>query len=170
MILSVHATFGAAVSAMIPSHPLAGFVLGFASHFVLDAIPHKDYDLLSVESTPDCKMKLAETIYKKFRLMRDMAVVSLDALVGLSLAFLFFFNPTHPFVFLAGALGALLPDFLSFLYLLFKHKPLVMFFELHASVVHSKVILKLNQITGVLVQFCTITVLIAIMYGVRGFL
>ena len=29
MILAVHATFGAAVASLVPSHPVAGFALGF---------------------------------------------------------------------------------------------------------------------------------------------
>jgi hypothetical protein len=39
MILSTHAIVGAAIASFLPSHPTAAFVLGFASHFVLDAIP-----------------------------------------------------------------------------------------------------------------------------------
>ena len=49
MILSVHATFGAAVASLVPAHPVAAFALGFASHLALDLIPHRDYDLVSVE-------------------------------------------------------------------------------------------------------------------------
>jgi len=39
MILSTHAIVGAAIASFLPSHPTTAFVLGFASHFVLDAIP-----------------------------------------------------------------------------------------------------------------------------------
>ena len=169
MILSTHALFGAATASLVPTHPLAGFCLGFVSHLALDMIPHRDYDLISVESTPEKKMKLIdiEPIIRRARLVRDMLLVSFDAFAGLCLAFLFFFNQAHPAIFLLGALGALLPDFLTFLYLLLKHKPLGLFFDLHAGLIHSKVVLKLNQFTGVLLQFCTITVLIGIMEWVK---
>jgi hypothetical protein len=39
MILSTHAIVGAAIASFLPSHPTTAFVLGFGSHFVLDAIP-----------------------------------------------------------------------------------------------------------------------------------
>lgn len=164
MILSVHATFGAAVASMVPSHPVAGFVLGFASHFVLDAIPHRDYDLISVEIGQDKKLRPIDLIQKKFSLIRDIVLVSFDALVGLCLAFLFFFNPVYPFIFFLGAFAALIPDGLTFLYLILKHKPLGHFFDFHASVIHTKITPKLNQATGVLLQFCTIGVLIGILF------
>jgi hypothetical protein len=170
MILSVHAIFGAAVVSLVPTHPVIAFCLGFASHFALDAIPHRDYKLISVESGPQNKFQLAEKINKKFKLVRDITLVSFDAIFGLCLAFLFFFNPEYPLIFLIGAFGSLVPDFLTFLYLLFKHKGLESFFRFHVDVVHSKAILRLSQIKGVLLQFCTIAVLIAIIFGVRYFL
>lgn len=167
MILSTHAVFGAAVASLVPNHPVVGFTLGFASHFVLDAIPHRDYDLVSVEINSQQKMELIQSVFKNFRLVRDMTVVSLDAFLGLVLAFLFFFNSANPAIFFVGAVGALLPDFLTFLYLILKHKPLGIFYNFHASFIHSKVILGLNQVYGVFLQFCTLAVLIAIIYGVN---
>jgi len=170
MILSVHAVFGAAVASMVPNHPVAGFALGFVSHFVLDAIPHKDYNLISVEPDINMKPRLIDTIYKKFRLVRDITLVSFDALFGLALAFMFFFNYEHPWVFMIGALGSLLPDFLTFLYIFIRHKPLSLFCDFHVSLIHSKIILKLNQTMGIFVQFCTLAVLIAIMFFIERLL
>ena len=170
MILSVHATFGAAVASLVPSHPALGFTLGFISHFALDAIPHKDYDLISVETGPDKKLKPIDLIQKKFSLIRDIIVVSFDALIGLGLAFLFFFDPVHPWIFFIGAISSLIPDGLTFLYLLFKHQSLSSFFNFHVELIHTKFILKLSQVTGVLFQFLTIAVLIAVISLVRYFL
>ena len=167
MILSVHAIFGAAVASLIPNHPGLGFALGFASHLALDMIPHRDYDLISVDKIADNKLKFSEGIYNKFRLLRDMAVVSLDAILGLILAFMFFFNPIYPLAFLVGAVGALLPDFLTFIYLIIKHRSLELFYNFHASFIHSKIILKFNQATGVFFQFCTLAILIAILYSLK---
>jgi hypothetical protein len=170
MILSTHAIFGAAVASLVPTHPVFGFSLGFISHFALDAIPHRDYELISVEIDSNNKMELIETVYKKFRLIRDMTVVSLDAILGLIFSFLFFFNPAYPYVFFWGVIGALIPDFLTFLYLILKHKTLGVFYNFHASFIHSKVILGLNQLAGVFLQFCTIGLLIAIIYSAKYFL
>jgi hypothetical protein len=170
MILSVHATFGAAVASLVPTHPVAGFVLGFVSHFALDAIPHKDYELISIETGPDKNLKTIDLIQKKFSLIRDMILVSFDAVIGFCLAFIFFFNPAHPWVFFIGAFAALIPDGLTFVYLLFKHKPLGHFFDFHVSIIHSKLILKLHQVFGVILQFFTISVLIVLIFYIKSLL
>jgi hypothetical protein len=170
MILSVHAVFGAAVASLMPNHPVAGFALGFASHFALDSIPHKDYELISVDFSSNTKDKVIDIIQKKFSLIRDIILVSFDAFLGFILAFMFFFNPVHPLIFFLGAFAALIPDGLTFLYFTLKHKPLGHFFDFHAGLIHSKVIFKLNQLAGVFLQFCTLAVLIAILYGVKYFL
>jgi len=167
MILSTHAIFGAAVASLVPNHPVAGFALGFASHFALDAIPHRDYDFIFFEGDYGSEIKPINILINKFRLIRDMLLVSFDAFIGLLLAFLLFFDPVHPAIFLLGVIGALIPDFLVILYIIIRHKSLKFFHDFHTSVIHSKVILKLNQPTGVLLQFCTLTVLIAIMYSIK---
>jgi hypothetical protein len=48
MILSTHAIVGAALASLMPSHPIAAFAAGFASHFVIDSTPHWDYPLKSI--------------------------------------------------------------------------------------------------------------------------
>lgn len=166
MILSVHAIFGAAVASLIPTHPVLGFSLGFASHFAIDAIPHRDYDLVSIESDTNKKFRQID-LTRKYKLLRDIIFVSFDAVTGFYLSFLFFFNPVYPWIFFIGAFSALLPDFFTFLYLIFKHKTLHSFFNFHSEIIHSKMILKLNQFTGILVQFCTLALLIVIMFGVK---
>lgn len=168
MILSVHAIFGAAVASVVPTHPVAGFVLGFTSHFVLDAIPHKDYHLISEELGPNRESKLEIPIYRKLKFLRDLGLISLDAVLGICLGFLFFFNLSHPLVFLLSIFGSLLPDFLTFLYFILKDKSLGMFFRFHTGFVHSKVILKLSQVSGVLLQFGTLVVLITILFVVKA--
>ena len=170
MILSVHAIFGAAVASLVPTHPVLGFTLGFASHLAIDAIPHRDYELTSVEKSINKSTATISTVRNNFKLLRDMFVVSLDAVAGICLSYLFFFDPTYPFIFLLGAIGSLIPDFLTFVYLIIKHKPFVIFYNFHSSFVHSKLVLKLSQVGGVFLQFCTVSVLIAIIFGVRYFL
>jgi len=168
MILSPHAIFGAAVASLVPNHPVFGFGLGFISHFVLDAIPHKDYKLISTEAGSDGRMESLNTVERKTKLTRDIILVSFDAFIGLYLSFIFFFNLNYPWIFLIGVIGSLLPDFFTFLYLILKHKPFILFFKFHASIIHSKIILKLNQITGVVLQFITVAILITIIYGIKS--
>lgn len=170
MILSIHAVFGAAMASLIPTHPVLGFTLGFASHLVLDAIPHRDYDLVSVEIKSKKVSRLIDSPYHKYQLIRDMIFVSLDAIVGLSLAFAFFFDPVYPWIFFIGALGSLLPDFFTFLYLISRHKILALFYHLHANIFHSQTIYKFSQPVGVFFQFCILVILIATLLGIKHLL
>ena len=168
MILSVHATFGAAAASLMPTHPVGAFVVGFASHFLLDLIPHRDYELISVEKDSERKPLLVETIYRKFRLIRDITFVAIDALCGIGLGFMFFFDPVYPWIFLIGAVSSLIPDFFTFLYLIFRHKPFGLFYNFHSELIHSKMILNLSQIAGVGLQFVTVIILILAMFGIRS--
>jgi hypothetical protein len=71
MILSTHAIAGAAIASFLPSHPTAAFVLGFASHFVLDAIPHWDYPIRSAAVHP----KIGGPMTFDRALLRDAVVI-----------------------------------------------------------------------------------------------
>ena len=48
MTLTTHAIVGATVATLTPN-PILGFVLGFGSHYVLDALPHWSYPIHSLE-------------------------------------------------------------------------------------------------------------------------
>jgi hypothetical protein len=170
MILSVHVIFGSAVASLVPTHPVLGFTLGFVSHFALDAIPHRDYKLISLENSSGNRVSIIDDLNKKFKFLRDVFLVSLDALIGICLSFLFFFNPLYPVVFFFGIAGSLLPDFLTFVYIFIKHKSLSLFYNLHVDFIHSKNILKVNQLAGVFLQFCTLIILLGIIILVRHFL
>jgi hypothetical protein len=167
MILAVHATFGAAVASLVPSHPVAGFALGFVSHFALDAIPHRDYELRSLRFEPKGNFKIIHSLDKTYRLLMDGITISVDALVGIILSFMFFFNPDHIWVFLIGAVGGMMPDFLKFLYILSKNKLLEHFDFIHFGFFHTKKELKVLQQIGVFLQFCTLVLLIGIIVGVK---
>jgi hypothetical protein len=170
MILSVHSTFGAAVASLVPTHPVLGFVLGFASHLALDAIPHQDYELLSVSPGENRQMYETNDQDKKHKRQRDIRLVSFDALVGFILAFIFFFNPVYWWVFFLGALGAVLPDFFTFLFLVFRYKPLGIFYHWHSNFFHSKIDFNIGQTAGIFLQFCTLAVLLAILFILKKFI
>ena len=52
MILTTHAIVGGALASLFPTHPITAIAAGFASHFVIDAIPHWDYPLQSISVAP----------------------------------------------------------------------------------------------------------------------
>ena len=113
MILSTHAVVGAALATLMPSHPVAAVVAGFASHFVIDSIPHWDYRLRSISLKAD-----ARNIWRITAALRDLAVIGFDAFAGLVLAVGIFGTKANMVAVLAGAVGGMLPDPLKLVYML----------------------------------------------------
>lgn len=134
MILSTHAVVGGAVASLFPSHPFVVVALGFASHFVIDAIPHWDYPLhaISVKQGEDNR-----TLKLDARLMRDLATIGFDACAGLTLALLLFAGPSNVGVIALGALAGMLPDPLQFVHSLYPHEPFKTLQRFHVWI-HSK--------------------------------
>jgi len=128
MILSTHAVVGGALASLFPSHPVAAFAVGFASHFLIDAIPHWDYPLRSISLGPGARNN---QIRLTSALARDVALIAFDAIVGLAIAIGFFATPSTIVAVLAGAVGAMLPDPLQFVHTLYPHEPLASLQRLH---------------------------------------
>ena len=120
MILTTHAVVGAALASFMPSHPVIAFVVGFASHFALDAIPHVDYPIKSRSVNP----KIGAPIAFDAALLQDAMTIGSDGLFGI-LAALFLFSTSASFwAILMGAIGAMLPDPLQFVHTRLPHEPL----------------------------------------------
>jgi hypothetical protein len=132
MILSTHAVVGAALASLMPSHPVAAFVAGFASHFVIDAIPHWDYPLRSISLAPGARNNVRMTAPR----IRDLAVIGFDGVAGLVLAIAIFGTQANWVAVLAGIVGGILPDPLKFLYTLYPCEPLATLDRFH-SWIHS---------------------------------
>ena len=120
MILSTHAVVGAALASFVPSHPFAALVLGFASHFALDAIPHWDYPIKSRSVNP----KIAAPMVFDRALLQDALTIGFDGVVGIIAAVLLFGSPTNYWAILLGAIGAMLPGPLQFIHGRLPHEPL----------------------------------------------
>jgi hypothetical protein len=120
MILTTHAVVGAALASFVPSHPAAAFVLGFASHFILDAIPHVDYPIKSRSVNP----KIGAPMAFDRALLQDAVTIGSDGLFGLVAALFLFSSATNFWAILMGAVGAMLPDPLQFAYTRWPHEPL----------------------------------------------
>jgi hypothetical protein len=127
MILSTHAVVGAALASLMPSHPVAAFVVGFASHFVIDSIPHWDYPLQSISLGPGARNNVRITAAR----IRDLAVIGFDGLAGLVLATAIFGTEANLAAILAGAVGGILPDPLKFVHTLYPCEPLTTLERFH---------------------------------------
>ena len=120
MILSTHAIVSGALASLFPSHPVIIIAAGFASHFAIDAIPHWDYPLRSISVGPGPRRRLR----LDGALLRDLALIGIDAEVGLALAVGLFATPATVATILLGASAAMLPDPLQVLHTLYPREPL----------------------------------------------
>lgn len=117
MTLAVHALIGAAASRRLGMHnPLALFIVGAATHYLSDAIPHWDYRLLSFphgEKSQTRRWPFASAAFKK-----DIVRIACDGALGMVLVLLIgqpaSFATAIPF--LLAAFGAMAPDLLQGIY------------------------------------------------------
>ncbi len=134
MILSVHFLVGAVIAQKF-SNPILGLSFAFISHYFVDFLPHWQYSVKS--------------IYKKLwqKSFFDFLKIFLDISLGALFVFIFSKNI---FWALAGGFSALLPDFFSFLFLIF---PKNVFIEKHYRFHINKINLPLNKKCPVLLGF-----------------
>ncbi|MFH1315617.1 MAG: hypothetical protein ABIH67_04430 [Candidatus Uhrbacteria bacterium] len=111
MTLTTHATVGMLIGYTV-GQPLAGFVLGFISHLLLDVIPHGDYEL-------------GKSIRKsKAQLKKILGFITLDAIVAIFLILILVnIKELVPLRAISWAIvGAVLPDLLVGIYDVTKNK------------------------------------------------
>ncbi|SCB42703.1 hypothetical protein GA0061098_1009166 [Bradyrhizobium shewense] len=116
MILSTHAIVGGAIASLIPSHPAAAAIAGFASHFAIDAIPHWDYPLRSISLGKGANNR---GLSFSSATLRDFAIIGIDACAGLGLALWMFATAGSIWTIAIGAFTAMLPDALQFVHTLY---------------------------------------------------
>lgn len=174
MILSSHiivasAAAASAVQTFGSKSPLAVFIVAFASHYLLDAIPHWEYQLLSIIG-----FKNKENDFSKIRmvfdiknLLKDFLKLSFDFLAGLAAAWFLtgIFWPEFSFLFLAIAAGAgVLPDVLQGFYIALKgtmKKIFLPLFIFHLFF-HTEYRLKKYPLAGFLFQMFVVGFIVAL--------
>jgi len=137
MTLTTHAVVGASLAQFFPNHPVFAFAAGFISHFVLDTILHKDYDLTSFKKNKNDSLK-GEFIYNK-KFIFDLAIIFTDFILGFILVYVVYIFKSENsllLVTLSGAIGAVLPDALQFVYFNFRHEPLITLQKFHLGIQH----------------------------------
>lgn len=143
MILVTHGAVGGALAVLAAGNPAVAFAAGFASHFILDAFPHWDYPLAT-----DFSSDQPRTVRG---LLRDVSVVSADGIAGLALPALILAPQAGLVVVLAGALGAIVPDFLQFVWFMFRPRILARLQYFHEWV-HTDIRLTGKPLIGVMSQ------------------
>jgi hypothetical protein len=163
LFLSTHAVVGAAIGSLLPSHPIAAAVLGFASHFPLDAIPHWDYPIRSAFVNP----AIGGRLERDRALMLDAATIGADALFGLVGSALLFATPTGMSAVVLGACGAILPDPLQFVHAHFPREPLRSIQRFHRWA-HTKKPMKRQVVWGIVSQMALVVMVVALAKAWHG--
>ncbi len=159
MILVTHSIIGAAAARLFPGHPVLGFFLGALTHFLTDAIPHWHYPLFSQKRVDGNPLEADFVIGKKFIL--DLISIGLDFAAGIIFSILIFQGwagfSAPDWTILAGALGAVLPDPLQFLYMKTRSKLLLPLQRFHVWI-HSQIDIDKRHLLGITSQLGIILV------------
>lgn len=101
MFLTIHAAAGASLS-ILTTNPLIAFILGFISHFILDAIPHGDEHIDQWTTKYSFKQRIAVIA------LIDFGVASF--ILGTALPELII---AKPLIILFGMAGGVMPDIIQ---------------------------------------------------------
>lgn len=163
MTLTAHSIVGASIASIMPSNPVLGFVAGFASHFLLDAIPHWDYSLVSSKRDGDNPMN--DEIFTDKGSVFDLFKISFDGLLGVSISLLLFGVSNYNLVWtpIWGMIGALTPDFLQLVYFKFwRGEPMKSLHEFHVIKIHAKEKFVNHPVLGISLQIAIIFLVVVI--------
>jgi len=137
MVLTPHAIIGAAVALQFPKHPILGFIFGFLSHFILDAIPHWHYSVLAIKEAK--KLMSTKPFTGGRGALRDLTWIGGDFFLGIVISAVMatLTNPPAIFIALLGAAGGVFPDFLQFAYFAIPKPPISTIYNFHMWI-HAK--------------------------------
>ena len=164
MILTTHAIAGAAVASLNPARPISGFFAGFVLHFILDAIPHWEYEIKSgsIDPTVAANLVFDRTFFA------DILRIGSDFSLGIILSLALFYSPQSAFAVLAGAVGGVTPDALQFVYGRVRRGPIVYLQKFHEGI-HSPY-LKLRNMPafGITLQILIVAIIVLLVYTYHG--
>ncbi len=164
MTLTPHSIVGAAIANLMPGNPELAFALAYASHYALDTIPHRDYD---IDHFFDKDEKNFRSVFTNAKARLNLLTIGLDVVIGVGICFLLFVRNRQSCILTCiGIFGGLLPDFFQFLYYKFKNQPWIFFQKIH-NFFHSYNKMEDKPIRGTLIQFVAPIVFIAIYFCLR---
>lgn len=135
MVLGTHTVIGGTLGAISRAHPIIAFLIGFVSHFFLDAIPHWDYKLLSSTKRKTNNPLDGDMVFGK-EFVRDIFYIGIDFGIGIIVTAFLFLNGylgdneiLNSIIW--GAMGGVAPDFLQFAYMKIRKEPLTSLQKFH---------------------------------------
>ena len=158
MTLTTHAIVGAGIASLAVYNPALGIGTAFASHFIIDAIPHWSYQIKSASIQPQSGIT---HITLNRDAVRDLAVIGSDALFGIFLSLVLFADIHNVRIVFAGACAGMLPDALQFVYSRFKHEPLISLQKFHEWI-HTGYPFQKHNVIGVFSQISLLILFVII--------
>jgi len=168
MTLGTHIVVAGAAGAVFIGNPIAGLFAAIVSHFVVDAIPHWDWPICSIEKTGErCTDGVVGN--NKRAILRDFFIAGLDSfwgvvVLGLTASY-FNISIVSPW-FIAVVIGGILPDGLQFLYFLYRKEPLTTIQRFHGFM-HTNIKIPSERfIYGPLLQLPVVLIALLVFFAV----
>jgi len=147
MILAPHLLLGAAIASKV-QNPVLAIILALLSHYLLDFIPHIEYDIKNIKE-------------RRWRNAgAEVRNVLFDFLAGILL--IFFSTNSGPLIYIC-AFVALIPDFLTFLNIALPNKILNLHDLMHRRKIHFLKNKKIPSFWRVSTQIITIVILLILL-------
>lgn len=165
MILAAHIIAAAAATKPVFQNPGLVFLFAVLSHYLLDIIPHWDYSLNAVKKDKNNTLINAEIIPDKKLIRNDLLKNFIDFLLGMAIIFLLIrpsLNVKDITSMLALISGAVLPDFITGLNLVWKKFPTMELTKFHHFIHTKNRRLNKKPLLGISLTLTTITVLILV--------
>ena len=161
MILTSHAIIGVVAASAFPSHPVLAFSVAVVSHYIMDAIPHWEYDLLSSKKDRNNPLNNDITIGKDF--LRDLKKISADIFISVLASFIIFYFiglGESILILIAGIAGGIAPDILQFAYFRFRSEPFKSLYIFHYWIHSRTEKLEEHFVVGICLQIFTISLIV----------
>lgn len=126
MLLTPHILIGALIGFKI-QNPWLVFILAIISHFILDAIPHREYDIKALRR---------KKIDKQFII--ELFQVITDLVIGVSTTIFFVWHSPSRNSAILGMMAAVIPDGITFLYWRTKFPIFKTITDFHRFTIHPK--------------------------------
>lgn len=163
MVLSTHAVAGAASVIIFKGYPLLGLILVFLSHFILDAIPHWHYKVLS--RVKNDSLPFGEKLDFGIVFLKDIFRGGIDFGLGIviSLTVSQIFFPSYFWLTAFGAFAGALPDLIQVIYYRFPNSMPLFYFQQFHEKVHTKKYLDNEPVKGISQQIILSAVIIFVL-------
>jgi len=167
MTLATHTIIGLGLSSLLPApvRPISAFAISLASHYLLDTIPHWEYNLPFIKRSE--KGSKAEVKLFGWPLFLGSLTIISEFAVGLMVALALFYTPARfsGWAVMASVVGSVAPDFLQFMY--YRYRSLFWFYaQRWHGVWHSNNRIK-NTFWGISSQLLLIIFVVGLTYFFR---